>query len=473
MRLLPALLFIVALLLRVGLLIGSGFDGLYGQDAYAYHQFAALILKMLGGQAPLTGFYWPLGYPALLASAYHLFGAAPAVGQATNVLLGALLAPLIYGLGREIGLRRSGAAVAGLLLALGGQAAQSSLVLMSDIPALVWVTGSAFLLACWKKRGGDGRLLTAAALLALAIITRWTSILLIPLWTLAAWRSWKPLLAAALLMVCVFLPQHLFDEATRSPGPQHDYLNGWSLMHAFESAFTDIDGHFEYAQTNISFYSRFVTDPYFNAPLFAPLLLIGLYSAFRRGGWGWIIGWALLNLLFLLGITHQNDRFLLTMSVPAALLVGAGLDNAKAWAQGRRGVPPALALLLAAGSLHMIGAAAQTVPAWVALQQHNKDAALRTVQRLPVGVRVYTFSQTLALREYGDFEVIELYELAPETLQAQWQAGQDDYLLVNGWELENQWAGRSPQIAYHWLRDQRGLEQIARYGNFTLYRVKG
>jgi hypothetical protein len=41
------------------------------------------------------------------------------------------------------------------------------------------------------------------------------------------------------------------------------------------------------------------------------------------------------------------------------------------------------------------------------------------------------------------------------------------------WNIENQWAGREPQIAFYWLRDVRGLVELGRYGKYTLYRVEG
>jgi len=57
------LLFAGGILLRLLLLTPTGFDGLYGQDAYAYYDFAGELRAALNqGRAP-GDFFWPLGYP--------------------------------------------------------------------------------------------------------------------------------------------------------------------------------------------------------------------------------------------------------------------------------------------------------------------------------------------------------------------------------------------------------------------------
>jgi hypothetical protein len=49
--------------------------------------------------------------------------------------------------------------------------------------------------------------------------------------------------------------------------------------------------------------------------------------------------------------------------------------------------------------------------------------------------------------------------------------GGDDYVLVNVWNIQHQWEGFSPGIAYHWLLEHPGLTYLAWYRNYTLFRV--
>jgi hypothetical protein len=84
---------------------------------------------------------------------------------------------------------------------------------------------------------------------------------------------------------------------------------------------------------------------------------------------------------------------------------------------------------------------------------------------------LYTFGLTLTLQHETPFTVYELYYERPASLAA--KRGQNDYLLLNLWVIENQWQGREPYIAYHWLDDNRGLTRLERYGNYTLFRIDG
>src|SRR5690606_9210198 len=64
-------LFCLSLALGLAAIVLGRFDGLYGQDSFAYFNYALGPLResLLRGEPP-PSFFWPLGYPlvALLAS---------------------------------------------------------------------------------------------------------------------------------------------------------------------------------------------------------------------------------------------------------------------------------------------------------------------------------------------------------------------------------------------------------------------
>src|SRR5882762_2622081 len=62
------------------------FDGLYGQDAFAYFRFARAIWPHLRSGAPLPDLYWPRGYPAAVALLLPFVGQGPAAGQLASTL---------------------------------------------------------------------------------------------------------------------------------------------------------------------------------------------------------------------------------------------------------------------------------------------------------------------------------------------------------------------------------------------------
>jgi 4-amino-4-deoxy-L-arabinose transferase-like glycosyltransferase len=87
-------------------------------DALWYHDSAVSIAQGLGynrNGAPTA--FWPVGYPAFLATFYWLLGANPGVGQAANLLLSVLTFFLVLAIGREVSGSERGARLAVLLLA--------------------------------------------------------------------------------------------------------------------------------------------------------------------------------------------------------------------------------------------------------------------------------------------------------------------------------------------------------------------
>ena len=180
----PLFLFIVALFIRLAVIAIWQFDGLYGQDAFAYFQQAIAITERLPqGRLPPTDFFWPNGFPLLAALFMLMVGKTAPAAQFVSLLCGAALAPLVYGLSRELFPTRGHTAgiLAGLIITVAGQPILSSVVIMADIPALFWAVLAAWLLVCaWRKPGQRWWLLGAGAALSLAVITRWLYVLLVP-----------------------------------------------------------------------------------------------------------------------------------------------------------------------------------------------------------------------------------------------------------------------------------------------------
>ena len=62
----------------------TGFDGLYGQDPFAYLDYAAAFKAALAqGQWP-PPFFWPIGYPMLIA-VFSIFVPAAFAAQMVSV----------------------------------------------------------------------------------------------------------------------------------------------------------------------------------------------------------------------------------------------------------------------------------------------------------------------------------------------------------------------------------------------------
>ncbi len=482
-----SLLFLAGLLLRLIYLIPSGFDGLYGQDAYAYYNFAGNLQTFIQTGQPLPPFFWPLGYPALLAAGFTLFGASAAVGQTINLLMGAALAPLVYILARQLRSGVGGGFTAGLLMAVCGQSVQSSLVLMADIPALFWLLASGIMLMVYfsshpERKNRPVQLTAAVLFLSLACLTRWLYLALVPVWGVALLlypkTRWRDIVIAGGVGLLVLLPQLAYNLTNPYPVLNHAWVQNWSPLNAFQHEFGNIDGYFLYKQPNALFYAQPSYNTYFLAPLFTPFILVGLLILARRKPYSravMLAGWLLLPYLFLIGIPYQNIRFPLIMFPAVALLVGFGLEYSVRWLATRVPNPAPVtlgaALLIAVGVGQTTNAAYTAINMFLANQQADKAVIGRVTVRLPADAIVYTFGLTLGLQHYTDFAVYDLYYETPETLAQKWRHGQADYLLIDPWNINSQWAGREPQTAMQWFEDQRVLTRIGNYGHYVLYRI--
>src|SRR5438270_13897372 len=98
------LLIALALVVPAGALaLRRHFDGLYGQDPYAYYDYAVGPLRdALLRLGPLPPFFWPPGYPLLVALASLALGTTPLAGQMVSLAGGALAAVFTLRLAREL-----------------------------------------------------------------------------------------------------------------------------------------------------------------------------------------------------------------------------------------------------------------------------------------------------------------------------------------------------------------------------------
>src|SRR5260370_30251322 len=86
LSLLPTLLVAVPALVALAL---TRFDGLYGQDSFAYFHYATgpLHQTLLHLQPP-PPFFWPPGYPLLVAAMSVVVGIIPVAGQIVSIAAG-------------------------------------------------------------------------------------------------------------------------------------------------------------------------------------------------------------------------------------------------------------------------------------------------------------------------------------------------------------------------------------------------
>ncbi len=461
-----ALLFVGGLAARMW--FARGFDGLYGQDAYAYFNAAAELIT----GASFSPFYWGIGYPTLLMGTFALFGVSAWAAQVITMLCGVLIAPVVYRIARELKLNRGGALLTGILILIGAQSIQSSIVIMSDIPALLWAALSAYCLIRYRTGQHPSWLIGAAALLTLAGITRWLYFVLVPVWAIYLLFSkrkisFRDVFLALIAAGLILLPQAAFAVLHPTPVIDHAWVQGWSFENAFRKDFVNVDGEFHFALINAQFYAAPLIDPVYITPFLLPLALIGAWHT-RRSTAVFILltGWLIVPFVFLLGIPYQNIRFSLISLPPAVLLIGAGFAAA---VESPSRLFRTIGWVAPAALIGMLIAVNDYVPAFVARQQADRAVITWAVENLPEGATIYTLGLTLPLRIAHTGEVRELYYETSGSLTAVSERHEPAYLLVNMWQIEHQWQGRSPALAVEWLRRERGITRIGQHGYYSLY----
>ncbi len=499
------ILFGLALTIRLLVSWYWQFDGLYGQDAYAYlNQAGAIYTYLPQGHLPPTDFFWPNGYPLLIAGAMLLEGPTAQAGQLVALLCGAALAPLVYLLSIELwaGDKHStkpppelAGLIAGLIIAVSGQAILSSVVIMADMPALFWATLSAWLIARAVRNEQLQKisptpllpcspapllpyspalhLIAAGASLGLAITTRWLYALLLPTFGLYLWyslrRPWR-LMAAAMVGGLVTLTPQLWLTLQTPAGLTHSWLTGWQPANFFQREFFNVDGHFSYPLPNAIFYAQPAGHPAFIFPLLGLAALWGVWQLIRTRQEGPLIlllGWAGAVYLFLAGIPYQNLRFGLTLYPPLAILAGYGVYLVVNRTPFQKTIQIGLLLSL----VGMLAWAYPMLNNFLTTQNHSKQIALRVEQALPPQATLIAFGLTLTLQHDTRLHTLELFHLSQGDLATLTQSDGPLYLLVDPPNLESQWRGQKPQLHYRWLTEHTILTKLDQFSPYQLYKI--
>jgi len=324
----------LALAARLWVLVSLHFDGLYGQDAFAYYYHGVALWRdhtltypwpWLPRPLPL---FFPLGESALLAGAFALRGQATVTAAlAISVICGVATVGLVYGLALRVADRLYGPALASVTAvlaaapsALAGLLVQASATIMSDAPALFWATAALWLWTLTEpsephRTHGSHPLLgrrlqdpitgpsprrghalprpppslpafAAGICYALAVSTRWEyALLALPMgaYLPAVPQLSRRLLPAILGALLAGMPQLLYSLQYSDPVLHHQWLTGWNPVHLWQARFVTVDGIQHYRMSVGAFYLlRPLLSPQ-SLPLpLAPFLPLGIAALAGR-----------------------------------------------------------------------------------------------------------------------------------------------------------------------------------------------
>lgn len=488
-----AALFALTIVTPALIVLSTGFDGLYGPDSYAYHDYAdGPLRESLTRLRPPPPFFWPLGYPLLVVVAGRVVARTSAAGQLVALVAAGLVPVLTFVLARALvrteRLPLSGAAAwAGLFVALTGQLWQSGMVVMSDTAALAAATASAIALVRYRETRQLRAVLLSAAALAAAILIRWAYGLLVPPWVVCFlwivreagdWRRAARHAAAGVAIFCCLLGPEIalgYLQRLETGGPSFAGDLGvyrWSPLNAGRRSFDTADGRLSYTLPNGLYYALVPASLAYFTPLAAPLIAVGVWSlARRRAAFTLLllVGWAGIVWAFHAGAAWQNIRFGLAYLPPLGILAGFGA--ASLLARPRRRVWATVVVVVAIAV--MAGAATRLCLTFVTRMQARLEIVRWVEAQVPAGAAVLTFEFTPLFRHHTRLAVRELFEETSAGLDALTRTPQPIYLLVDVRSVSTQWAERSPGVNFRWLRDGPGIVDVGARDGVTLFRVRG
>jgi hypothetical protein len=484
----------ILLALAAGVIaLRRGFDGLYGQDAYAYFDYStASVRQSLLHLQPLEPFFWPPGYPLLVAVTSLAVGAQPLAGQLVSLFMGALVPILTILLARELfPEERALPLLAGAIVAVSGQLWQSSVVVMADTTGLALATFSAWALVRFASGRHAAWLVAASAALAYATLARWIyGIVALPFAAYAlvalihrSARRGQTLVAAVLAvgvaglilgpMVGPPLAGLLSHPNQPAPFAGNFQVYSWSPLNALRHDFFTADGHLEYSLPNSIYYAIAPANLAFFGPLLAVWVLVGLFAALAwpRPTSLLIVGWAASVFLFHAGAPWQNFRFTLAYMPPLGILAAAGL--LLAWRRLRYPIRLLVPACAALGLLVATAGAVRLNERFIDTKEQELSLVDWVQTQTPTDAQLFTFGPTLAFRHYSSLPTFDLFDLTASDIQDILGAPAPHYLLVDEASVEDQWLNQPPSTNFLMLRDSPGLDRLGAQGSYTLYRVRG
>lgn len=196
---------LIALGLRLGWLLFC--NNPTTSDTFIYHDSAIHIAAGDGflDESGNPQGWWPVGYPALLAPFYRIFGASTRVAHVVNAFLGALAVFGVFKLGRSLFGERAGRAAASIVaiyptFVMYTTCIASENAVLAGLPWLLWLFVLAARTGSWPLTALSGVLLAAGAYVRAPTLFVAATL---PLLALLFRRGWIDAAARGALVVAV------------------------------------------------------------------------------------------------------------------------------------------------------------------------------------------------------------------------------------------------------------------------------
>ncbi|MCB0685484.1 MAG: hypothetical protein KDC53_03130 [Saprospiraceae bacterium] len=450
----------------------TGFDGMVGQDSYAYVDQAYLMQSDLIAGWYNSSFRWPVGYPFLGVIMSLLGWTIPLAMQMVSCLgMGGLLLVTYKLLGKIYPNESTGNSISYLILFLflAPFIFRNAMLTMSDIPAAFLILSSIYLGMQFYNRGKYRFLILGVLSLILACWVRYAAFLFtlplgvfyfaglrrkhhLPLW----WFGIIPLFLVMLYIIFFNQIQNLYS---------HNAIQHWSIANFFKHTHITQQGNNSYWLPNVIY----VWYPFFHYG-FSWFCLIFLVINHRRLNVFYVVVIGLIYLcyvFFIAGLDAQNTRYLLPVYPLVLVLAYPGYNTFMIWMKQRKMLLPAMVFIFLVQMVF-------TVFSFRTLFYRNALEREITgylndnwVGDIAQPAYLYSFDIDIALQSRGvPYQIINLWEKPISIFQ------KGSLVLFNEQKLAVQWRDQNPMLNWRRLQANNGLEKIVEFtGHWILYKI--
>jgi 4-amino-4-deoxy-L-arabinose transferase-like glycosyltransferase len=460
----------LGMLLVFALLRSLGFDGFFGQDSYEYLRLARQMQASWLENAPIAEAIYPPGYP-FLGAVLGLIVGSPEWGLTLVSLLAGLLS--LWFFRRILDQLYQGQhiekTIFTLLVLLASPAfLKASQVAMSDMSAVCLFLGTVFLALQYDQKGKPGLLFAAAILAALAVSVRVAALVVVPFPVLfLTWKAfdkkqflaWIGSVLTAIFLLFAMLQLQYFSSLLTNGHPYTP--DHWNPANFFRNEFHSFEGNLVYTLPNIVFVTGIFYHKAFQfwGGIYLVFLLRNRTSISRNARLLWLP--VVAYLLFMAGLSVQNERYLLLVFPLALILVFPGFTALTNLLQQKKIWIPALVVHLAMQLFLNF----RSLRGPVRLSAFEKNMA---VDLQPFRNRkVYSFSVDVALKQrIPGMEFLNLWEKRYGDFDP------DAMVLFNETEFAKDWAGQNPMLNWEKLQNEYRLRPVKSWPDgWALYEI--
>jgi len=483
-------LFLISFIIKITLILIFRFDGFYGQDSYAYYDNSKVFIESLYMLRIPPNFYWPIGFYVLtLLFNTITSGNISAASLLVSVTAGSLLPGITYLLSLEFikdnyesAKAKKISILAGLIICFSGVIIKSGMVVMSDMPGLIFAILSVYYFSKYLSGNIKYHLYFTGIFLSLSILTRYANILYLFLFIIVfvyyrynykAVFNFKHYITALIIALLIFSPQLFYImkygisyfRPETGPGV---WATQWNLLNYFGSSFATTDGVMNYRFWNIIYYPSLILHPLYLS-IFGLTFISGIYYTIKRIHKHLVLfcfPWILMYILFLSGFPNQSGRYALGFFPPLAIIASVGIAEINIRNLYKNVfIIIGLSLLIVYAVIHINNF----------VSEKNKD--LLAIEYLTKNIHpdsmLLTFEITGAVNHYTDINHRDIYNYNSGEMKVLLDSVKTDiFMIVPDNKIQTQWKGLPLENTYNYIKNNYVLNKLSDINYYSIYSIK-